>query len=466
MCLIVAVVVGALAITPGVWLVAGRAWLAGAVAWLGALNPRLGATIVGGVALALAALLAVLPIAPRRYRRNAQFAGRAPAMPLATARTLVYLDAENQPALDFAQGAQRNAPDKMLAYLIELLRTQLNAQRADLLFYMDNSLPLYADRRRYLYRYGFRLVDVPHNPFGTTGDKPNMVDMELALQAHGRSLASAQRQHIILISADQDYIPLIYHLWQEGHTVEVWGDFLAESFRQMQLYLPVKVIEYDPQSPGANPMVAAALEANNPLDETAAARLAEWIRDTISIVQATNDDNTISPNVRNDIYSKRLAKKIPWLPISVVPYWLAHLRMAGALTYLSKANTDAQGYQVGASGPEDAAARSGLLLRRIAEVALAMRAQTVRHYVTLERLCEVVLRRPVSAPIETLAQVLSPRAPQPQIAYAQMFCLCARALGLLEFDQQALFSYKRLAPATAPVSAPVHPPVNDAEDAS
>lgn len=478
--LIVAVFVGALALTPTTWLAVARGRLAAFGSTVSALDPHL-IEVVGLVALlALATTLALLPPTPRRYRRNAMFAGQAPSKPSAAARTLVYLDAENQPASDFKNTTQRTNTEKTLELLVNRVRAHLDGRRADLLFYMDSTIRGYADRRRELYRYGFRLVDVPHDPFHTGGDKPGMVDMELALQAHGRSLAAAQPQNIILIAADQDYIPLVYQLWSEGHAVEVWGDFLPESFRKLNAYLPVKVVEYDPQSPGANLAVAAAVDAAAQLDGAALARLTAWIGETINALKAVNADATINANLKSDALGKQLGKTLKWLrqgEVNLTPYWLFHLQTTGALIRRdqgviggvgaanaggrasNQAPTDIQMYVVGPVEASLAAERSGRLLMRVAAIAQAMRMQDVKPDVTLERLCELTLRRPLEmalrhdlqrmpqrTPLDDvfeLARVLSPQNTI-QFTYAQLYCVCARELGLLTFDQQALFAEKRL----------------------
>ncbi|HUY79424.1 MAG TPA: NYN domain-containing protein [Ktedonobacterales bacterium] len=462
-CVIVAVLVGGLALAPGAWLVAARGWLATAATWTSALDPRVlaGVGIVALLAVALA--LATGPLATRRFRRNGIFAGQPPSAPSASARALIYLDAENQPALDFNDPHQRANAGRVQTLLIEQLRKYLDGQRADLLFYMDIKFPPYNQRRRELYRYGFRLVDVPHDPFETGGDKPGMVDMEMALQAHERSLAASTPQRIILIAADQDYIPLIYHLWREKHEIEVWGDFLPEAFRQMQAFLPVKVVEYDPQSPGANQAVAAALKADAAPDENVVEKITGWIDETIKALHAVNADTTIDPTQKMKALGLRLGKSLPWLQtanLNLTPFWLFHLHTTGALQRNNRSLSDAgaigaaiklmtresldntRGYSVGDTSIATAQ-RTAQLVTRVALLARAMNEQHVVEDIRLDRLCEMVLRSPVPPPIAEVARVLSPQYGF-QLDFARLFCVCARDAGQLTAGRGELLVGKHL----------------------
>lgn len=478
--LLAAVVIGAFTVAPARWLGAIRGWLGSLGATLSALPPH---SLALGVILALVALALALSLAsplPLAYRRNAEFAGQAPAQTSATARVLVYLDAENQPSLDFNDSPV--AVDVTLKYMIKQLRIALNGRRADLLFYMDSSIGQYKPRREELYRYGFRLVDVPHRPFQMGGEKPSMVDMEMALQTYHRAITSPRPQTIILITADQDYIPLVYRLWADGHHVEVWGDFLPESYRELQQYLSpeqqgqqpvgnalqprstgqlVRAVEYDPQSPGDNTWVAAALIDDTPLAESALAQVVAWITTTLTILQAVYDDDKIAPEVKLQSLTDRLAAPtaLRWLRQGnrhLSAEWLHQLQTAGVLADATAAGKprapaapanaawrqDAPGYAVGAvgaGGAEAAAARIGRLVSRVARVAQGMAHQTVRPEVALERLCKVVLLRPMPGDLYTVSRALSASKERADthLAYARLLCVCARELGLLAFEPEA-----------------------------
>ena len=476
--LLAAVVVGALALAPSGWLGVAQGWLRALGAAMSALPPH---SVVIGVIVALVLLAILLSLTaplPRAYRRNAEFAGQAPAQASATARVLVYLDAENQPSLDF-----NDAPvsaDMTLKYMIEKLRIALNGQRADLLFYMDSSIPQYRSRREELYRYGFRLVDVPHRPFQMGGEKPSMVDMEMALQTYQRALTSLHPQIIILITADQDYIPLVYRLWADGHHVEVWGDFLPEAYRELQKYLApeqlglpstdqarrtrltrksVQTVEYDPQSPGDNPWVAAALTDDTLLAVPALAQVAGWITETLAILQAVYDDAKITPETKLQSLTDRLAAPtaLRWLRQGnrhLSAEWLHQLQTAGVLVDATMAGKpratgapanatwrqDAPGYAVGSVGAEPAAERIGRLISRVARVAQGMARQKVRSEITLERLCKVTLLRPLPGDLYTISRTLSlsKERSDTHLSHARLLCVCARELGLLAFEPQAL----------------------------
>src|SRR5262245_64491536 len=66
----------------------------------------------------------------------------------------VYLDAENQLSPETIR--------RFVQFLIE----HLDGRRADLLYFLDASMTANGPKYKELYRFGFRSVDVPHNPIG------------------------------------------------------------------------------------------------------------------------------------------------------------------------------------------------------------------------------------------------------------------------------------------------------------
>lgn len=230
---------GAFMLTPGSWLAAARTWLELGVAWIAwvsAFNPELVA-IVGVVALLVIAL--ALAFAPPTTRRIRTIPARG-TITTSVARISVYVDAENQP------------PTDLLPVFIERLRSYLDGRRADLFFYADAQRMATSSRYIQLRRFGFRPVDVSHNPFELNDtsklkfgwaktrekqDIANIVDIELSLHAARRALFPPHPQEIILVTADQDFIPLIYQLWADGHHIQLWASKPPQEYYDMTRYL-------------------------------------------------------------------------------------------------------------------------------------------------------------------------------------------------------------------------------------
>jgi hypothetical protein len=67
--------------------------------------------------------------------------------------------------------------------------------------------------------HGFAVVDLPHEDRRQVVDKQMMLDVMARLQ---ESQARSERLHIILITADADFVPLVRLLRFFGHYVSVW----------------------------------------------------------------------------------------------------------------------------------------------------------------------------------------------------------------------------------------------------
>ncbi|HLY32445.1 MAG TPA: NYN domain-containing protein, partial [Ktedonobacterales bacterium] len=238
---------------------------------------------------------------------------------------------------------------------------------------------LYEKRRNALYRYGFRMVDVSHNPLDLkAGGRKEMVDMELVLHVLRRSMLPPYPQEIILVANDQGYIPLLYRLWADGHHVELWAHKPAEAFWELAKYTKevggngIAVKEFGPTKPSSKsqsssteakafampvasppPVVSstssphldpterkAVLEAVLREDDLPSAAvsevLANGIRQTLQIVSDLPASDRTPEAVQREI---RKAQGMPINrlgyqsahPLKSVKYWLAHLRAAGAL---------------------------------------------------------------------------------------------------------------------------------------
>lgn len=151
----------------------------------------------------------------------------------------IYMDTEN-----FSVETTDTATNKqMMQFMVNHVRAYLalqfaNGRYADLLFFMDashvgekgDSAATKVSLRgaklnwRYelLYRSGFRLIDSPHSPMGTNVIH-EAVDKEIAMHALERALLGPERQEFIIIAEDGGYVPLIYRLLALGHSVQIWS---------------------------------------------------------------------------------------------------------------------------------------------------------------------------------------------------------------------------------------------------
>lgn len=160
------------------------------------------------------------------YRRHNYLATAHSIIPLVS----VYLDAENQ------------LSEPAIHPFTKLLLTHLDGRRADLLYFLDASQTATGQKYKTLYRFGFRPVDVPHDPTGA-GVVKEAVDRELAMHAYERALLGPPEQEFIIVTGDTDFVPLIYRLVALGHRVQIWAAPIREAYRVVETYLGVNVID-------------------------------------------------------------------------------------------------------------------------------------------------------------------------------------------------------------------------------
>lgn len=154
---------------------------------------------------------------------------------LATAPSLilpvsVYLDAENQ----ISAGDIRR--------FTQFLMEHLDGRRANLFYFLDASATANSAKYQDLYRFGFRLVDVPHDPTGE-GAVKEAVDREIDMHAYERALLGPPGQEFIIVTGDGDFVPLAYRLAALGHRVQIWATPLAASYRALATYIDVRVLD-------------------------------------------------------------------------------------------------------------------------------------------------------------------------------------------------------------------------------
>ena len=157
----------------------------------------------------------------------------------------VYLDAESEP------------PTAAIPGFVNHLRKYLDGRRADLLFFTEAQTAAGKPRYVELARYGFRPIDVPHDPTGV-GFVKEAVDRELAMHAFERALLGPAHQEFIIVTKDGDYVPLVYRLCALGHKVQVWSTQHSPPYTQLALYLDVKVVNLSPELASQAPVASSA----------------------------------------------------------------------------------------------------------------------------------------------------------------------------------------------------------------
>lgn len=203
--------------------------------------------------------------------RNEQQAITPAVMPLTVS---VHLDLENQNS--------RFAPEQGEAF-IRQLRQHIASEHAQdasprplqcsFYCYYDAISPGHLQIARYLWRYGFHLIDVPHRIAATTRRQSqvsfNLIEaVDITLTAHiaEQVFAAASPQHIIIISADRGYWSLIHRLRERDHQVSLWANSFSPEMHQLAQDLGVTLWEYG-QSTGQTlpPILPAPAITRSPL---------------------------------------------------------------------------------------------------------------------------------------------------------------------------------------------------------
>lgn len=374
----------------------------------------------------------------------------------------VYVDAENP------------LPEQSMPALISFLRKFLDGRRADLLFFIDATQ---ASSKRYktLYRFGFRPVDVPHNP---TGAKvmDEAVDRELALHAFERALVGPAGQEFIIISSDGDFAPLVYRLVALGHTVQVWSFEGSGAYLSLAQYLPVTLVDlskvlaeqaieppvdtsadaapgssatdaHSAASPGNSrsrarrhrhdtPLLTIAPPTNLP--EGGAEPLYYAIAETLraqreSQAKSQRDQgrNSRFHALLNTTLAPRLAS-VGYSSGNWVEYWLDHMQALGVL--VSRPNRYFPA--MGSASAELAARQMYAMAKVIADAAAHATSNRPDGLLSMWSILEQVDATATAgdASAQPLRALVAPQNGR-RATHARYFLRCARALGIIQFGE-------------------------------
>ena len=159
----------------------------------------------------------------------------------------VYVDAENEPST------------RSIPAFSSFLRQYLDGRRADLMFFTEASKAANGARYKLLARYGFRPIDVPHDPTGV-GVVKEAVDRELAMHAFERALLGPKHQEFIIVTQDGDYVPLVYRLCALGHKVQIWASTNSAPYSTLATYLDMDFVNLSHQLSDQGAELSPAIE--------------------------------------------------------------------------------------------------------------------------------------------------------------------------------------------------------------
>lgn len=407
----------------------------------------------------------------------------------------VYVDAENSLRVDDVPA------------LVQRLRKALGGHRADLLYFMDASQDSSSGLYKTLYKHGFRLVDVPHNPTDTK-IMFEAVDREIAMHALERALLGPSHQEFIIVSSDADYATLVFRLVALGHTVQVWSAHQSTTYNAVkddltvfpdERFTPLALSSELDVSPGA-PHPAEVMDAtrrrnrkpgfwarnkspraqqsgrahprpltwSEPYIEppesltSVQGRLYVAIAATLSarhhceIGYEESERNSAFINLLGEKLQPRLAS-IGYQSGSKVEFWRAHMGGIGVLTPGANSVFPAQG----ATTPTDAARRFYAMVAAVADAAAHATSTRGDGVISAHNiLSRLEGERQALASLPALAQLASIDNGQ-RSTHIRYLTNCARAVGILQFDDVAtsldLFSNPRLTPPQKPGDgAPEH----------
>jgi hypothetical protein len=358
--------------------------------------------------VAIAMLLALLCLSfvfVRPYSRAAYLTTRPSAIPPIT----VYVDAENQ------------LPTSAIQPFTRFLREHLDGRHADLLYFLDASQTATGDQYKALYRFGFRPVDVPHDPTGE-GKVKEAVDRELAMHAYERALRGPEKQEFIIVTGDGDYVPLIYRLVALGHRVRIWASPIRESYRTLATYLDVNVLDISRTladlpilSEGEEKLyrvIKASLKARN---DVAKGRRG---------VSLAGFRSLLSKDVGPDL------TEVGYTGNSRLEYWSEQLMALGVLKQTRRDGLPA----LGQGNPIIAARQLYSMALAAASMLNSIALPKSDGIVRMDEVAKAILGtadRPDSESLESLRRLLRESK---RVAHTRYFARCARALGLVNFE--------------------------------
>lgn len=172
--------------------------------------------------------------------------------------------------LDFENMASNENGERLLELMLKHLRENIltfhdfSQRRIDLLYFMNarhlthENIPesagkgkraeWIASQRRLnegyneLYLNGFQLVNSPHKVIPSQSPMKEAVDRSIELFALERALLGGFKQEFVIVSGDGDYAPLIYRLVALGHDVQVWMWGNTEVYDELKKRIPLKVV--------------------------------------------------------------------------------------------------------------------------------------------------------------------------------------------------------------------------------
>lgn len=455
-CVVAALVAVGFVYIPAAWLAQAVATLQMAGTYLLSFGGRSWLFAVGGVLIVCAVLLVVLP----RRRPHSYWVG----LPSAIAPVSVYIDAENQ-----LQKSELVRP--FVRHLRGYLDEHLRGRRADLLYFADAAQPAHRPTYKELYRFGFRPIDVPHVPFEDEEVK-DAVDMELSLHAFDRALHGGRQQQFILVTGDRDYLPLVFRLHALGHTVSLWAaspppafwaarDFLdnVQVFDLNEVFpRELDVSESAVTAPILGVQVAkrkaakrrhrrsglavahrAVSSATLPTGPSERVTIADGITYTLEVINALNASSG-SAEKRRRLFPIRLGatqgnflKRLGYEGTSRIECWIAELVALGVL----RSETPGGLLVQGDADPLLAASQMERFISEMSSAALELAQERQDRVITY---LDVSTRIGVSAvghstdsenPLRALVIAGAPKS----VAHSRYLCLCARALGYVEFDE-------------------------------
>jgi hypothetical protein len=414
-------------------------------------------TVVAGIAIIL--YLALRP--------------RLKIYPPAIAPISLYFDNENQP---IAVG--------QLPAFIAYIRSYIKGSRADLFFYADVNLP--HNNRIYgtLRRAGFKEIEIFHKGAGRSKVQ-NAVDIELALHVYERALLTRDHQHIVLIAADRDYIPLLIRLRELGHEVSVWGRSLSPALKAIAEEIGITVWEFGKQFADAIPanppaiapqQTAAAASLEKPVlseqqRHAGMEQLQRAITLTLDIIHMARQQVADAGSLRALILA-RLAGQTSLVEVGFegrhrATHWLTTLTALDVLRH----SGDPPMLDAGGVDAMRGTSHFSQFLRELCDKVYALGRQSPTGSVPLKKLGQVIRQRATQKqnPYQAIYRLASERP-----GYLLIFLHSARALNLLDFTEEAANGVIRLRPeGSVPpedgaeplgrVLPSVAPPIPDAE---
>lgn len=390
---------------------------------------------VVAVSAVLCAVVSMVLIFVPSYRRHSY---------LATARSIippvsVYLDAENQ----LSVAAIRS--------FTQFLMKHLDGRRSDLLYFLDASQTANGDKYKILYRFGFRPVDVPHSPTGE-GTVKEAVDREIDMHAYERALLGPEKQEFIIVTGDGDFVPLVYRLVAQGHRVQIWASPIRETYRALEKYVGVTVLD----------LTRILLELPDVSDGEDAIYRA--MRSTLTSLEKVVHQHTTAERKRTNFYGGLGGELRPQLAGvgysygQYREYWVEHMSALGLIqTHDGKSLP-----QPGGAEPADAARHLYAMVN--AAAGSLQRLATTREdgIISMEDVATDLASQPFDADSDDTAplRALLLGQPEKRRLHARYFVRCARALGLVAFQDVSYANDTiRYAPVQPSNGVTTEPPV-------